>query len=100
RGMPTKEAQKICFERRLSFGAVNSRGFEDLSLITGGVEALGHGLFVDEKSISELTKLLMGKTVPGYLTHNGLAQGDRLGQEIGLLDRKSVGEGKSVDLGG
>ncbi len=83
--MPTKEAQKICFERKLEFGAVNSRGFEDLSLITGGVEALGHGLFVDEKSISGLTKLLMGKTLPGYLTHNGLSRGDRLGQEIGLF---------------
>lgn len=83
--MPVQEARKICFEQKLSFGALTSKGFEDLSLITGGVEALGHGLFVDEASISGLTKLLMGKTIPGYLTHNGLMAGDRLGQEIGLF---------------
>lgn len=83
--MPVQEARKICFEQKLSFGALTSKGFEDLSLITGGVEALGHGLFVDEKSIEGLTKLLMGKTLPGYLTHNGLMGGDRLGQEIGLF---------------
>ncbi len=83
--MPVQEAKKICFERALSFGALTSKGFEDLSLITGGVEALGHDLFVDELSIAGLTKLLMGKTLPGYLTHNGLSGGDRLGQEIGLF---------------
>ena len=84
--MPTtKEAQKICFQRGLSAGSVNSKGFADVSIITGGVEALGHGLFVDEGSISGLMGLLMGKTLPGYLTHDGAMFGDRLTNEIGLF---------------
>lgn len=84
--MPTaKDSKKICFQRGLSTGGVNPKGFSDVTIITGGIEALGHGLMLDETSIDGLMPLLMGKTLPGYLTHEGVAYSDRLTNEIGLF---------------
>lgn len=81
----TQESRKICFQRGLAGSSVNSKGFADVTLITGGVEAEGHGLFVDEDSVAGLMDLLMGKTLPGYLTHDGAIFSDRLTKEIGLF---------------
>ncbi len=81
----TQESRKICFERGLSASSVSAKGFSDVALITGGVEAAGHGIFVDEESIDGLMGLLMGKTLPGYLTHDGAIFSDRLTKEIGLF---------------
>lgn len=80
-----QESRKICFERGLSASSVGAKGFSDVALITGGVEAAGHGIFVDEQSINGLMGLLMGKTLPGYLTHEGAIFSDRLTKEIGLF---------------
>lgn len=82
----TKEAfQKLCFQRSFAAGEVGAKGFSDVTLITGDREALGHGIFVDEKSIEGLMSLLMGKSLPGYLTHDGAIFSDRLGKEIGFF---------------
>jgi hypothetical protein len=76
--------QKVCFQRGLA-ATVGKSGFSDVTLITGGSEALGHGIFVDEGSVESLMGLLMGKSLPGYLTHEGAMFGDRLGKEIGIF---------------
>jgi hypothetical protein len=76
--------QKVCFQRGLA-ATVGKSGFSDVTLITGGTEALGHGIFVDEGSVESLMGLLMGKSLPGYLTHEGAMFGDRLGKEIGIF---------------
>lgn len=79
------DSQKICFQRGLAAGAVSAKGFSDVALITGETEALGHGIYVDEASIEGLMGLLMGKSLPGYLTHEGAIFSDRLGKEIGFF---------------
>lgn len=86
--MPTVEkpqSQKVCFARAFAAGGVAKTGFDDVSLITGDTEALGHGLFVDEKSVEECMALLLGKTLPAYVTHEGAMFSDRLGSEIGYF---------------
>jgi hypothetical protein len=80
----TKDAQKICFERKLTFSEATDAGFSNTTILTGGVEALGHGLFVDQKAVETCMACLMGKTLPAYITHNG-AWNDRLGKEIGVF---------------
>lgn len=84
--MPTlaKDAPKVCFQRSFRFGAVNEDGFSDVTILTGGTEAEGHGLFVDEAAIAQAMTLLMGATLPAYLTHDD-AWEDRLGEEIGIF---------------
>lgn len=84
--MPARstESQKICFQRGLA-ATVKESGFSDVTVITGETEALGHGIYVDEKSIDGLMTLLMGRSIPGYLTHDGAMFGDRLGKEIGIF---------------
>jgi len=84
--MPTlaKDAPKACFQRSFRFGAVNEDGFADVTILTGETEAEGHGLFVDEAAIEQAMALLMGKTLPAYLTHDD-AWEDRLGEEIGVF---------------
>lgn len=84
--MPTLEKTRtVVFQKGLSAGSVNADGFSELSLITAGVEAAGHGMFVDEKGVQGLAKLLLGKTLKSYLTHAGAGYTDRLGQEVGLF---------------
>jgi hypothetical protein len=84
--MPAKvEAQKICFQRGLAAGGVTKTGFSDVTIITGETEALGHGVYVDEGAIDGLMSLLLGKSLPGYLTHDGAMWRDRLGGEIGVF---------------
>lgn len=80
----TADAQKVCFQRKLTFAAATADGFSDTAVLTGNTEAEGHGLFVDERSIESCMGLLMGKTLPAYLTHAG-AWNDRLGKEIGIF---------------
>lgn len=64
--------------------AVSDGALENVSLITGGVEALGHELYIDEKSIDGVVRCLLGKSLKSYLKHEG-AWGDRIGQEIGFF---------------
>lgn len=67
-------------------GAIDrqSRTLRDVSIITGNVEAEGHGVFVDSKSLASAMRLLMGRALPAYLTHEDAITGDRLSNEIGL----------------
>lgn len=78
--MPTKS---ICFEQEAFAGKVSPKGFQDVSLLTGGMEAEGHGIYLDEKSVETCMAAVMGRSVPSYLTHAG-ASSDRLGKEIGV----------------
>lgn len=78
------ESQKVCFQRGLA-ATVTDAGLANVTLITGETEALGHGIYVDGKSIDGLMTLLMGRSIPGYLTHEGAMFGDRLGKEIGIF---------------
>lgn len=80
--MPTATNDHVCFEQ-ISFAAVTDKGFSDVSILTAG-EALGHGVLVDERTIEQFTALVLGKTVPAYLTH-AEAMDDRLGRECGMF---------------
>lgn len=73
-------ANRVCLEQ---FNA-DATGFQNVSLITGGIEAAGHGLYIDDKSIDDAMRLLLGKSLRAYLKHDG-AGTDRLGQEIGFF---------------
>lgn len=80
--MPTAANDHVCFEQ-ISFAAVTPKGFSDVSILTEG-EALGHGVYVDERTIEQFTALALGKTIPAYLTHEDAMQ-DRLGEECGMF---------------
>lgn len=51
--------------------------------MTGNMEAGGHGVYIDERSIETCAAVLIGRSVPSYLTHAGAAS-DRLGKEIAV----------------
>lgn len=57
---------------------------KDVSLITTGMAAEGHGIYLDDKTAEGVMKRLLGRSVKSYLRHEG-ASGDRLGQEIGFF---------------
>ena len=56
-----------------------------VSLISVG-PALGHGLFVDSKSLETIEDELEGTKLPAYITHRGALFEDRLTREIGMFD--------------
>lgn len=64
--------------------AASPAGLQNVSLLTGGIEAKGHGIFIDEATVEGAMKALLGKSVRAYLKHDG-AFGDRLGDEIGFF---------------
>ncbi len=82
--MPATQDNPRLFETGLAYGAVTAKGLSDVSILTGGQEAGGHGFFLDEKSIDQLMGLCLGKSLPAYLTHEDVTK-DRLGQEIGMF---------------
>lgn len=57
----------------------------DVSLISVG-PALGHGLFVDDKSLETIEDELDDKKLPAYITHRGALFEDRLTREIGMFE--------------
>lgn len=78
--MPLKS---IAFDQGALSAKVSDKGFKDVSLLTGGMEAEGHGLYIDEKSVETCMAAVMGRSIPSYLTHAG-ASTDRLGREIAV----------------
>lgn len=56
-----------------------------VSLISVG-PALGHGLFVDSKSLETIEDELDGTKLPAYITHRGALFEDRLTREIGMFN--------------
>jgi hypothetical protein len=57
---------------------------KDVSIATTG-PALGHGVDLDTKTLSNLFELSKRGAVKSYWTHGGLFSGDRLGEEVGLF---------------
>lgn len=57
---------------------------KNVSLITTGIEAAGHGIYLDDKTAETAMKRLLGRSVKSYLKHDG-ADGDRIGQEAGFF---------------
>jgi len=55
-----------------------------VSLISVG-PALGHGLYVDSKSLETIEDELDGTRLPAYITHRGAIFEDRLTREIGMF---------------
>lgn len=64
--------------------SLSANGLSDVSLITTGIEAQGHGLWLDDKTAEGAMQKLIGKSVKSYLRHDG-AESDRLGREIGFF---------------
>jgi len=56
---------------------------EGISILTAG-EAKGHGMMISEKTLEAAIVLLIGKSLPAYLSHAG-AHGDRLLTEAGYF---------------
>lgn len=86
--MSSNNSEHICFEA-IQFAAITEKGLSDVSILTKG-EANGHGMLVDEQTISDFMRLSLGKTIPAYLTHAGAVDesgrpADRLGKEIGMF---------------
>ena len=75
----------ICFSEKT--GNVDREGgvIENISIISAG-EAKGHRMMISTKTLDSAITLLMGKTLPAYLSHNG-ANGDRLLTEAGYFSR-------------
>ncbi len=78
------ETKSIFLEQGALAAKVSPKGFQDISLLTGGMEAGGHGLYIDEGTVETCMTALMGRSIPCYLTHEGM-QADRLGKEIGVV---------------
>jgi len=64
--------------------SASADGLKNVSLITTGIEASGHGIYLDEKTADGVMKKLLGRSVKSYLKHDG-AGSDRIGQEIGFF---------------
>lgn len=66
-----------------------------VSLISVG-EALGHGLYVDERTLETALDVLEDmETLPAYVTHRGALFEDRLTREIGMFENFRI-EGDKV----
>jgi len=74
-------SNRITLETNFAAGA---DGLKNVSLITTGIEAAGHGIYLDEKTAETAMQKLLGRSIKSYLKHDG-AGGDRLGQEIGFF---------------
>lgn len=74
-------AQRITLESDFS---ASDGGLKNVSLITTGIEAEGHGIYLDEKTAETAMKKLLGRSVKSYLRHDGAGR-DRLGNEIGFF---------------
>jgi hypothetical protein len=81
---PALEAGKLSFSQGFASVSASRDGFSDVSILTGGAEALGHDIFVDETTVDQAVKSLLGRSVPAYLTHGSFFEGDRLTQEVGF----------------
>jgi hypothetical protein len=71
--------------------------FRNVALITGGVEALGHGSFIDDETVRGLAAMLVGRSLPAYITHEGtglFGGGDRLTTEVGVWSGIHLDAGK------
>lgn len=77
--------QRVVFQRGLAASSISNKGFADVSVIEGDREALGHGIYIDDVGLGQLMGLLMGKSLPGYVTHDGAMFEDRLTKEIGMF---------------
>lgn len=64
-----------------------------VSLISVG-PALGHGLFVDDRSLDTIIAELEDVRLPAYITHRGALFDDRLTREIGMFDNFRLEDGR------
>jgi len=87
-----KAAQSM--SRQFAFGVESNRETQvnnedgtmlSVALISVG-SALGHGLYVDAKSLETIIDELEDTKLPAYITHRGALFEDRLTREIGMFD--------------
>lgn len=88
------DKEKKSMARKFAFG-VESNGetqvnkeagtMTSVAMISAG-PALGHGLFVDKKSLETIEDELDGTKLPAYITHRGAIFDDRLTREIGFFE--------------
>lgn len=81
----TKQGLRMQVGGCFAAGSVDKAGhmLRDVSLLTGDLEALGHGEWIDQKTLDGAMKLLMGRSIPAYITHESAMGGDRLTKEVG-----------------
>lgn len=74
------------FSFHAAFGQIDAEKgtLRDVSLMTEG-EALGHGVWCDQKTLQSVFALAQKSPVKAYLTHGDFFQPDRLGDEVGLF---------------
>ena len=75
------QPQRLALQSNFS---ADSAGLKNVSLITTGIEAAGHGIYLDEQTAAGAMGKMLGRSVKSYLKHDG-AGGDRLGQEVGFF---------------
>ena len=88
------DKEKKSMARKFAFGVepngetqVNKEAgtMTSVAMISAG-PALGHGLFVDKKSLETIEDELDGTKLPAYITHRGAIFDDRLTREIGFFE--------------
>jgi hypothetical protein len=96
-----KTFSTICLEAKAGVVDAERGLISDISIISAG-EAKGHHMMISTKTLDSAITLLLGKTLPAYLSHNG-ATGDRLLTEAGYFtqfyrDGDQIRAGKFVAL--
>jgi len=88
------DKEQNSMSKQFAFGAAalsetqvnKERGtMSSVALISIG-PALGHGLYIDEKSLEMIEDELDGVRLPAYITHHGAIFEDRLTREIGMFN--------------
>ena len=76
--------ETICLETQEPSNVDKENGIiEGISILTTG-EAKGHQMMISQKTLESSITLMMGKSIPAYLSHSG-ATGDRLLTEAGYF---------------
>ena len=80
-----KEYKTICLSELRGIVDAELGTIEDVSILTEG-EAKGHRMMISSKTLESSITLLLGKSLPAYLSHSG-AMGDRLLTEAGYFSQ-------------
>tara|TARA_R110000824_G_scaffold76242_1_gene193233 strand:- start:67 stop:1623 length:1557 start_codon:yes stop_codon:yes gene_type:complete len=76
--------ESFCLEAQAPSNVDKENGIiEGISILTTG-EAKGHQMMISQKTLESSITLMMGKSIPAYLSHSG-ATGDRLLTEAGYF---------------
>ena len=80
---PGQFGRRLTFKAGVGFANRETGTIYDVVIVEEG-EALGHEMMITDRSLAAAEKLLKGRKLPAYVTHDN-AFGDRLLNEIGIF---------------